>query len=791
MSVGGKKKQYFQVFREEYTRNFPCILKSDKGQHFVFCSICRCDINIGHGGRNDITNHLKCTKHVLNVKSGEENKKISNFFVRENSDSDVIRAECLFTYFLVEHNLPMSVGDHAGPLFRKMFPKSDVANKYGCGRTKSTAIMQEMAADTTQCIVSNLQTVPFSVATDGSNDSDSKLYPIVVTFYDQSQLKIVSRLLSLPDLQGDATGKNIGNLVLNELERFNVPVEHLVAFSADNAAVMLGNKNGVAAVLKQKQEALVVVGCPCHLINLAAEKAAAVLPCKVGDILIDVYYYLEKSVKRKEKLHKFQELYNNEARKILKHICTRWLSLGRSLPRLIDNWDPLQSFFKEEVTTQKQQPTAMPFKIPKIVESRPSSSVGSQSKCETTESSSTSCLEETASTSVDRPASVNKKNQSPCKPMSRSIIVGKPKKIGSSLSLSVSRRPTVEGSSSAAKIKKRQLNSPCDRPSKKFSSNSHSVGPQSSLKNQNFNLSREEKLFMFLSSSVNKAFCLFLLHVTPSFEKTNTMLQCSSPQIHNLRTLLFDLLKELLAKFVKPAALKNVQLDEVKYNSIQNQRQDSEIVIGSQTSRIVNELGEDEKKVFFSSVRKYFTTACDYIVCKFPLKNEVLEKAEVAAIEKIENAKFSDVTFFTDRFPFILSTKDNETRDMAIDELQKQFTLLQLENVSSLVKKEDTVDVKWSTVGNITGIDGHKKYDRLSKVMLSVLTIPHSNAECERVFSLITKNKTKFRSQLSHKCLESMCVMKCNQSGVCYEQNFSESFLVKAKKATAASFKKE
>ena len=41
-----------------------------------------------------------------------------------------------------------------------------------------------------------------------------------------------------------------------------------------------------------------------------------------------------------------------------------------------------------------------------------------------------------------------------------------------------------------------------------------------------------------------------------------------------------------------------------------------------------------------------------------------------------------------------------------------------------------------------------EKLPNLSKVALGVLTIPHSNAGEERVFSTIRKNKTDFRSNL-------------------------------------------
>ena len=48
--------------------------------------------------------------------------KLTNFFAPRDNSS--IRAECYFTSFLVEHNLLLSAADHAGALFKKMFPDS-------------------------------------------------------------------------------------------------------------------------------------------------------------------------------------------------------------------------------------------------------------------------------------------------------------------------------------------------------------------------------------------------------------------------------------------------------------------------------------------------------------------------------------------------------------------------------------------------------------------------------------------------------------------------------------------
>lgn len=202
-------------------------------------------------------------------------------------------------------------------------------------------------------VVSHLRSGPFSIATDGSNDvgNDAKLYPTVVTFCDRT---VRTALLAMPALERDSTGRNIGALVVETLKSNSIPLENCISMACDNAPVMIGSKNGVAAVLKESHENIAILGCCCHLINLAAQKGSACLPVNVDEALVDAYYYLEKSSKRKDKLRAFQRLHDVECKKILKHINTRWLSLGRSLKRLVEQWQPLLSFFHSEVKTSSQ-----------------------------------------------------------------------------------------------------------------------------------------------------------------------------------------------------------------------------------------------------------------------------------------------------------------------------------------------------------------------------------------------------------------------------------------------------
>ncbi|KAL3180497.1 hypothetical protein MRX96_009048 [Rhipicephalus microplus] len=94
-------------------------------------------------------------KHVFALHSQGKQQQPGQFFRKEDGDSDV-RAECLFTGFLLKHNIPLTAADHVGPLFCKMFPTLDIAERYACARTKSTAIVGEMANHFQEDIVSAL-----------------------------------------------------------------------------------------------------------------------------------------------------------------------------------------------------------------------------------------------------------------------------------------------------------------------------------------------------------------------------------------------------------------------------------------------------------------------------------------------------------------------------------------------------------------------------------------------------------------------------------------------------------
>ena len=113
-------------------------------------------------------------------------------------------------------------------------------------------------------------------------------------------------------------------------------------------------------------------------------------------------------------------------------------------------------------------------------------------------------------------------------------------------------------------------------------------------------IAKKVGFFKFLSSGLANAFCLFNQNATPIIEKVCVQFQAQKPLIHIMQPMILDFFKELLSRFVKPDIIKNCSLPiNVDYHTMNNQRKNSDIVIGTVTQEVVALLSEDEKKIFF------------------------------------------------------------------------------------------------------------------------------------------------------------------------------------------------
>lgn len=95
------------------------------------------------------------------------------------------------------------------------------------------------------------------------------------------------------------------------------------------------------------------------------------------------------------------------------------------------------------------------------------------------------------------------------------------------------------------------------------------------------------------------------------------------------------------------------------------------------------------------------------------------------------------------------------------------------------------LDLIWHHLSTIKSPDGTLRFKRLCQIAKLVMVIPHSNAQEERVFSMVRKNKTSFRPSLDPKgTLSSILTIKLASTGDSHSYEPSQEVLRKAKSAT-------
>jgi len=133
---------------------------------------------------------------------------------------------------------------------------------------------------------------------------------------------------------------------------------------------------------------------------------------------------------------------------------------------------------------------------------------------------------------------------------------------------------------------------------------------------------------------------------------------------------------------------------------------------------------------------------------------------------------------------FRTGNTSNETLNL----LQTQFLQYQVDDLSAAVLSAVRIDTAWHQLSLIKDVStGLPKYGVLSAVVQGILTMYHSNADCERLFSTVRKNKTDFRASLSTDTLSSILTHKTMlsaRSQVCHSIVHSDELLRQAKFAT-------
>lgn len=340
------------IFSVELKKSYNCFESVSTSKHEAHCTVCNSNVSISNKGRYDLEQHLASKKHKIALQGGEISKKVTNFFSEKFSklEDKVAAIESTLAFHIVKHHQSFRSMNCTASVLKMLFTDSELVKKLSCAKTKTRAIIKNVISP--YCITSCLDAISntgfISISTDATNHGSSKIFPIIVQYFEKNT-GINTKMISLESLPNE-TAETISNNILKCLEQFQLK-NKCIAFSADNCNTNFGGikrqgTNNVYNILKNKINVFLLgVGCPVHIVHNTAQHGLDCLEFDIESIVIKIYNYFSIYTIRTESLKEFCNFVEIEYKEIMMHSKTRWLSLFPVINRVLQVFTALKSYF--------------------------------------------------------------------------------------------------------------------------------------------------------------------------------------------------------------------------------------------------------------------------------------------------------------------------------------------------------------------------------------------------------------------------------------------------------------
>ncbi|XP_066592981.1 protein FAM200A-like [Prorops nasuta] len=274
------------------------------------------------------------------------------------------------------------------------------------------------------------------------------------------------------------------------------------------------------------------------------------------------------------------------------------------------------------------------------------------------------------------------------------------------------------------------------------------------------------QLYEYMQNVETKAYLHFLHFVLEKFNTFNAEFQSRETKIHLLQPKSIEILFSILSTFIKPALLKYVMMEEgcinINFSNQNNIMDIDDINVGTDCEEYLQDklLEESLTKIQVDDIKKnclqFLIKSAEEIRNRFPFNNEFFENLTIfdyktALFDSDRDSSAAVLIKIGNIFDI-----SNET-----DLKNEWFSLFYKESLDERIAwSKLSFDKMWIAICSQLTSEGIKKYPQLRLLLNNVRSLPHSNAEAERCFSLIPDVKTKKRNSISSATLNSICVIK-------------------------------
>lgn len=264
------------------------------------------------------------------------------------------------------------------------------------------------------------------------------------------------------------------------------------------------------------------------------------------------------------------------------------------------------------------------------------------------------------------------------------------------------------------------------------------------------------------NNSVNKAILLFLNYFLNFFNTFNALFQSKKLLIHDLSKNCKKIFKQVISHFILPEHLNNF---EINCKNPRNFINLGEIDIGQECAAFILNLPDEIQNAIRRSCLEFMISAATDIQVRFPLTNTFFDSLQflhpciALSINKPKELNSLEAVWrkFTEIEGIDGKIIDREWKNIAIN-----FNETEKENLLEL-----SVEEFWYKLANIKDFNDVFEYACIAKLARLCLVLPHSNAETERVFSVVTDVKSKKRNKIGSDALNAVSVIRFSNNNCC------------------------
>lgn len=246
-----------------------------------------------------------------------------------------------------------------------------------------------------------------------------------------------------------------------------------------------------------------------------------------------------------------------------------------------------------------------------------------------------------------------------------------------------------------------------------------------------------EMLFSMFSDDRNLAYIKFMLPVVKDIQRVNKAFESNEADPTKLLNDLVMLVKSLVKKIVLPTS----RVDPLEGNF--EEYLDQKPYLGYDFEREVDALREkgfssQDEMALRGRCIKFITVLVKEIRQRLPSNIKILEQISLLSVDKALHAVKEPLTSLLE----LLQTPSDQIS--VIENQWQNITLIKWKEVKNTVSF-------WSEVHKYRDASNCNPLKELADFALSVLVLPHSNAEVERVFSQMNIVKSKLRNRMETK----------------------------------------